>query len=239
MALIPPTRIKLQRVASPDEFHTLLRTFDGLPNNPASLYLSNTSHDLIIYVAPTRVVNSINISYLSKALSIQEKGASALKSFLETGAATLVFFDARKTAKILFENDHAREWLASLDKCITRDSDLDIDALIPDDWIGINQFDARILHLPVLWKKYHDQLHASHYGFAGGGFWVAKIRTDTRLRLAVSCGETHYGYGTANAYSHWDKDRIDEETEIWNDAIMDSGCRGGVGGEHWAKFSLL
>jgi hypothetical protein len=103
MALIPPTRIKLQRVASPDEFHTLLRTFDGLPNDPAFLYLSNTSHDLIIYVAPTRVVNSINISYLSKALSIQEKGASALKSFLETGAATLVFFDARKTAKILFE----------------------------------------------------------------------------------------------------------------------------------------
>jgi hypothetical protein len=137
------------------------------------------------------------------------------------------------------KSDHAREWLASLDKCNTRDSDLDIDALIPDDWIGINQFDARILHLPVLWKKYHDQLHASHYGFAGGGFWVAKIRTDTRLRLAVSCGETHYGYGTANAYSHWDKDRIDEETEIWNDAIMDSGCRGGVGGEHWAKFNLL
>jgi hypothetical protein len=103
MAVVPPRKITLQGIASPDAFHTLLQTLDGLPNNPASLYLSNTSHDLIIYVAPTRIVNSINISYLSKALSLQEKGASALKSFLVTGAATLVFFDARKTAKILFE----------------------------------------------------------------------------------------------------------------------------------------
>jgi hypothetical protein len=103
MAVVPPIKITLQRIASPDAFHTLLQTFDGLPNNPASLYLSNTSHDLIIYVAPTRIVNSINISYLSKALSNQDEGASSLKGFLETGAATLVFFDARKTAKILFE----------------------------------------------------------------------------------------------------------------------------------------
>jgi hypothetical protein len=103
MAVVPRRKITLQRIASTDSLHTLLQTFDGLPNNPASLYLSNTSHDLIIYVAPTRVVNSVNVSYLSKALSNQEKGASALKSFLETGAATLVFFGARKTAKIMFE----------------------------------------------------------------------------------------------------------------------------------------
>jgi len=103
MAVVPPRKITLQRIASPDAFYTLLQTFDGLPNNPASLYLSNTSHDLIIYVAPTRVVNLINISSLSNALSKQEKEASAMKSFLEMGTATLVFFDARKTAKILFE----------------------------------------------------------------------------------------------------------------------------------------
>jgi hypothetical protein len=76
MAVIPPRRITLQRVAGPDAFYTLLRTFDGLPDSPASLYLSNTSRDLIIYVAPTRIVNSINISYLSKALSNQDEGAS-------------------------------------------------------------------------------------------------------------------------------------------------------------------
>jgi hypothetical protein len=91
----------------------------------------------------------------------------------------------------------------------------------------------------VLWKKYHDQLHASHYGFAGGGFWVAKIRTDTRLRLAVSCGEHHFGYDAGSAYSYWYKERIDEEIEIWNDAIMENEHRGGVGGKHWAKFNLL
>jgi hypothetical protein len=103
MAVLPPRKITLQRIASPDAFQSLLQTFDGLPNDPGSLYLSNTSHDLIIYVAPTRVVNLINISYLSNALSRKEKEASAMKSFLETGTASLVFFDARKTAKILFE----------------------------------------------------------------------------------------------------------------------------------------
>ncbi|RYN88120.1 hypothetical protein AA0119_g12115 [Alternaria tenuissima] len=36
------------------------------------------------------------------------------------------------------EGDHGREWLASLDKCIARDSDLDVDALMLEDWIGIN-----------------------------------------------------------------------------------------------------
>lgn len=99
------------------------------------------------------------------------------------------------------EGDYGREWLASLDKCIARHSGLDVTALMPDDSIGVNQFDSRILHLPVLWKRYHDQLHAGRYGFDGGGFWVAKIRTDTRLRLAVSCGETHYGYSADGAKS--------------------------------------
>jgi hypothetical protein len=139
------------------------------------------------------------------------------------------------------EGDYGREWLASLDKCIARDSDLDVDALMPDDWIGINQFDSRILHLPVLWKKYHDQLHASHHGFAGGGFWVAKIRTDTQLRLAVSCGEFYHGYAVDGANGNWDRERVEEETEAWNEEIEDDAYHDGeiLGADHWAKFNLL
>jgi hypothetical protein len=139
------------------------------------------------------------------------------------------------------EGYNGREWLASLDKCIARDSDLDVTALIPDDWIGINQFDSRILHLPVLWKKYHDQLHAGRNGFAGGGFWAAKIRTDTRLRLAVSCGETHYGYSADGANSGWYREGVEAEIEAWNDDVDDDIRLGGrfLGAEHWAKFNLL
>ena len=139
------------------------------------------------------------------------------------------------------EGDYGREWLASLDKCIARHSGLDVTALMPDDSIGVNQFDSRILHLPVLWKRYNDQLHASRYGFGGGGFWVAKIRTDTRLRLAVSCGETHYGYSADGAKSGWYRERVEEETDAWNDDLMDDIRHGGeiLGDDHWAKFNLL
>jgi hypothetical protein len=139
------------------------------------------------------------------------------------------------------ESYHGREWLASLDKCIARDSDLDVDALMPDNWIGINHFDSRILHLPVLWKKYHDQLHVSRHGFAGGGFWVAKIREDMRLRLAVSCGEFHHGYAADGANSNWDRERVEEETEAWNEEVENDAYHDGeiLGADHWAKFNLL
>jgi hypothetical protein len=106
MALHRSGRIAYQRIASPDALSTLLESFNGLTNNPASLYLSSTStpQDLIIYVAPTRVVNAVSLQYLAEALSQGERYASALKSSLETGVATKVFFDARGTAKILFES---------------------------------------------------------------------------------------------------------------------------------------
>lgn len=104
MASLQSGKIKLQRIESADTLQTLLRSFDSLSNNPASLYVSNASHNLIIYVAPTRVVNTISLSYLGQALSKQERNAAALKSFLETGTTILVFFDARPTAKILFES---------------------------------------------------------------------------------------------------------------------------------------
>jgi hypothetical protein len=104
MTLISPETITVQRIASQDALNALCQSFDGLPNDPASLYLSTTSQSLIIYVAPTRAVNVINLPHLIEALCRKEKSASALKSLLETGGATKVFFDARKTAKTLFDS---------------------------------------------------------------------------------------------------------------------------------------
>jgi hypothetical protein len=95
--------IVVQRVATPDALNTLLRSFDGLSSNPASLYFSSSDQDLVVYVAPARVVNTISLSYLAEALRQKDESASTLKSFLETGTATKVFFDARTTAKTLFD----------------------------------------------------------------------------------------------------------------------------------------
>jgi hypothetical protein len=97
-------KITYQRVASSHALNALLQSFFVLPSNPASLYLSNASQNLINYTSPTRVVKAVSLQYLVEGLVQGERIASAFESFLETGAVTLVFFDARGTAKILFES---------------------------------------------------------------------------------------------------------------------------------------
>ena len=141
----------------------------------------------------------------------------------------------------LRKSDTDREWLAGLDKCIRQDSVLDIDMLMAGSPEGDVEFDKRILHLPVLWKKYHDRLLAGRIG-VGGSFWVAMIREATHKRLEVSRGEKHRGYDADSARSAWDKDSIEEQTESWNDDVLmdvntDGEWMGGV--EHWAKFAVL
>jgi hypothetical protein len=127
----------------------------------------------------------------------------------------------------LRQSDTNREWLAGLDRCITRDSTLDTDVHIPNGLGGSKGFDERILHLPILWKKYHGRLLANRNG-CGGSFWVARIREATQKRLAVSCGETHRGYGVDSAKSAWNKDSIEEDSDSWNDDVMmDSIHNGG------------
>jgi hypothetical protein len=141
----------------------------------------------------------------------------------------------------LRQSDTNHEWLAGLDRCITRDSTLDTDVHIPDGLGGSKGFDERILHLPILWKKYHGPLLANRNG-CGGSFWVARIREATQKRLAVSCGETHRGYGVDSAKSAWNNDSIEEDRDSWNDDVMMDSIHNGefLGGpEHWAKFDTL
>jgi hypothetical protein len=58
----------------------------------------------------------------------------------------------------LRQRDTDREWLAGLDRCAARDSDLDINVLMSETLGTDKGFDERILNLPLLWKKYHGQL---------------------------------------------------------------------------------
>jgi hypothetical protein len=137
--------------------------------------------------------------------------------------------------------DNDREWFASLDKCIARDSTLDIDALMPGSLGGGSGFDERVLHLPVLWKSYHDRLLKWDFGFAGS-FWIAMIREETEKRLAVSLGEIREGHSIDSTRSSWTGDTIDEQRESWNDDVsMDVFSHGDFlgGAEHWAKFKVL
>ncbi|KAF1993820.1 hypothetical protein P154DRAFT_527481 [Amniculicola lignicola CBS 123094] len=94
------------------------------------------------------------------------------------------------------------------------------------------RFDKRILHLPLLWKKYHDQL-ASGYNRVGKSFWIAIIREATQRRLEVSRGEKHRGYDADGAKSGWYKESIEERTDSWNNDVLIDAYTGGefVGGE--------
>lgn len=137
--------------------------------------------------------------------------------------------------------DTDREWLAGLDKCIAKDSNHNIDKLMP---LGLGrdvEFDKRILHLPSLWKKYHDQLADRHVMFYQS-FWVARIREATQKRLEVSYGKKHLGYDVDSARSGWDKEIIEEATDSWNEVVLMDTNTGGewVGGEeHWSQFRKL
>jgi hypothetical protein len=137
--------------------------------------------------------------------------------------------------------DTDREYYAGLDKCIANDSSLDIATLMPGGLNRSQEFDNRILHLPVLWKKYHNRLRTDRHG-SGSSFWIANIREATQKRLAVSCGEIHKGYSVDSVKSVWDKDTIEQESDSWNeDVMMDTNTSGEFlgGEEHWAKFSVL
>jgi hypothetical protein len=140
----------------------------------------------------------------------------------------------------LRQRDTDREWLAGLDQCVARDSDLDIKVLMSEGLGGDKAFDEGISYLPVLWKKYHDRSLADRNGY-GGRLWVANIREATRKRLAVSCRETHKGYGDS-ARSAWNRDSKETERDSWNDDVMmDSITNGGFSGgaEHRAKFDTF
>jgi hypothetical protein len=139
----------------------------------------------------------------------------------------------------LRQRDTDREWLASFDKCITRDLGVDFNKFISRSLDGNVGFDKRILHLPFLWKKYHDQL-ASHRVRGGMSFWVAMIRNATQKRLGKSRGEDQDRDTLAR--SGWDKDIIDEQCDSWNDDVMMDDITGGEflgGAEHWAKYDVL
>jgi hypothetical protein len=95
--------ISVEYISIPDAIPTFMQSLIGLSNNPASVYLSVNSQNLVIYVAPASTINVFNLSHLRSALDQNDKNAVALKSFLETGTTIKVFFDARMPAKILFD----------------------------------------------------------------------------------------------------------------------------------------
>ena len=137
----------------------------------------------------------------------------------------------------LRQGDPGREWLASFDKCITQDLGYSINQPLSGSPAIVARIDPRIVHLPGLWKKYHDQLVDS-----GNSFWVSMIREATQKRLGVSRGETHPGYNVDSARSGWHRKIIEEQCENWNEDVLMDDQRNGewVGGrEYWAKFSVL
>ena len=283
-----PLEITVIPVSVSHDLSMFIPSLTGFPNNPASLYLSTSHGNLVIYIAPLSKVITIDLLDLSNALNQQHDSAIALKSLLEDKKTVKVFFDARTPAKILFEkcditlsvdvcdpnhgprksadfhyqsvlekspihelqmmelalrkSDPNREWLAGLDKCIAKDSKLDLQNLVLDgpDY-GVN-LDQRILHLPSLWKNYQNQLGVRVYGVVTKSFWIAEIREATKKRLEVSRGRHHTGYDVNSARSGWWKEYIEEQMEIWDEDVWMDDYHNGewLGGEeHWRQFETL
>jgi hypothetical protein len=79
---------------------TLTESFSRFSGNPAILHFSTNSQSLVIYVAATRTINIINLSLLCT----EAGSGQATKDFLKkTKMTTKEFFDARTSAKVLFE----------------------------------------------------------------------------------------------------------------------------------------
>jgi hypothetical protein len=118
MAAMNPN-ILVEHIFVPSELPEFICSLVGLPNNPASLYLSISSRSLIIYVEPISTIKVIDLLHLNDALIQDNESALALKSLLETGTAKKVFFDARMPASILFDCcgielgkvEHTQSWM--------------------------------------------------------------------------------------------------------------------------------
>jgi hypothetical protein len=104
----------------------------------------------------------------------------------------------------LRHRDPGREWLASFDKCITQDLGYSNNKPLSGSPAVVAGIDSRIVHLPGLWKKYHDHGEES--------FWVSMIREATQKRLRVSRREIHLRYDSAK--SGWHKEIIEEQLKI-------------------------
>ena len=95
--------ISTEYISTSASLGTLLESFDGLPNDPASFYFSLDSRNLIIYVAPASNTNLINLSFLDSALQCKDQSAIAFKAFLKASQVIRVFFHAHIPAKVLFD----------------------------------------------------------------------------------------------------------------------------------------
>ena len=83
---------------------------------------------------------------------------------------------------------------------------------------GDKAFDERILHCRYYGKITRGRVLADRNGH-GAQFWVGNIHEATRKRLAVSCHETHKGYGDS-AKSAWNRDSKETERDSWKDVVL-------------------
>ncbi|ENI06505.1 hypothetical protein COCC4DRAFT_134240 [Bipolaris maydis ATCC 48331] len=234
--------ILVNYVSNAGTLRAFLESIVGLPNNPPSLYLSTDSCSLIAYVEPILTLNVIDLSGLREAILERSESAVRLKHILEIEPTRKAYTSQTYVHEVqmmeiaLRQSDSHCEWLARFDTCIDRDSRLNTSTFSFKGVRG-NGFDKRILHLPFLWKKYHDQLTTrSQWGM---GFWISMIREATQKRLEAPRTENNSMNGPR---SGWDLEFIEDQTESWNnDVEMDAYTNGEwLGGqEYWARFEVL
>jgi hypothetical protein len=162
-----------------------------------------------------------------------------INSDMKAGLKRSYIHEVQMMEVALRKDGRDRMWLASFDKCIAKDSSLNIDQETLQDLQ--TDFDPKIVHLPVLWKKHHSRL-AEGRRRNRGAFWIAMIRDSTHERLEISRGKKQDHYGVGSGSTGWSQDWYETQTEIWDEDVFMDCKMGGewLGGEaHWSQFAVL
>ncbi|KAJ5899122.1 hypothetical protein N7495_003866 [Penicillium taxi] len=137
-----------------------------------------------------------------------------------------------------------KDFLASLNKCVERDSKISLTE--KEEWKNIKEngrrlfeptlggqyevFNERpispdivkyctgdVIFLPDLFNKYYAQLSRP-----GEAFWKAQVLEATKDRVRFSRSPAFDGNSKSNARGPWNRRAIEEAINAWNDDIMEN-----------------
>ncbi|OAP61193.1 hypothetical protein AYL99_03394 [Fonsecaea erecta] len=126
------------------------------------------------------------------------------------------------------QGDFNKKFVVGWDTCIKKNGSGPFKSLEKGYRPSLPRFDARILHLPVLWDTYHARLTGE-----GMTFWVYMVRKATKRRVSDTQGSSYDEKNVGNALGPWSNDEIERELQDWNDDVVSQA----MWGETWVDYN--
>ncbi|KAH7182368.1 uncharacterized protein B0J16DRAFT_373012 [Fusarium flagelliforme] len=217
-------------IKSPKGLEQLLKTLDGLPTKPPSIYLDVLSRNqeellnLQLLVLPTNKIYVVDIKSLgTTALSaVGEEGEfQSLRLVLESKTIAKVGFDIRDMSRLLFHQFNVSlsgMYDLQLMELASREEGQSKKFLAGLANLGHapNRSMRRVEMFPVLWKIYRRRL-----GKPGEAFWLAHARCESQERAERSkldSGSQHGRHLGPDMW--WDRERREAAIDSWNDDLL-------------------